>query len=183
MALPEQRCYKCKKVKPLSDFYPCSKRKSGRQTMCKSCRSEYAREYRKIPKNRLRLNTNMHKWHLTHVEHERQRGREYNKQLKLHVLQKISGLTNPHCAKCGCDDPRCLEINHKNGGGCKEYRQVPPNASYKRHSAIRFYRAILSGERDISDLEVLCRVCNNLDYLQRKYGKLPYEIIWGGSTR
>jgi len=33
-------------------------------------------------------------------------------------------------------------------------------------------------KRDTKDLEVTCKVCNAKHYLELKYGKLPYQIIY-----
>lgn len=56
------------------------------------------------------------------------------------------------CIQCGDNDYASLEINHKYGGGKKEF------ASYK--SPIYFYRDVVKGQRKTDDLEILCRKCN-----------------------
>ena len=71
------------------------------------------------------------------------------------------------CVHCGRDKQELLEINHINGGGTKE------NA----HPA-KFYYGILRGERRIKDLELRCKVCNALHYLEMQYGKTGYNIVW-----
>ena len=40
------RCSSCKITKPVCSFYKNSKVKSGRQSMCKTCRVEYTKKYR-----------------------------------------------------------------------------------------------------------------------------------------
>jgi hypothetical protein len=67
---------------------------------------------------------------------------------------------------------RLLEINHKNGGGGKEMSNG--------HNSMSFYRDIIALRRQVSDLEILCRVCNAKHYLESKYGKLPIEVKWNG---
>ena len=62
-------------------------------------------------------------------------------------------------------------INHKNGNGGKELKT-------KWKTSANFVRAIAMGHRQIDDLDVRCKPCNNLHYLELKYGKLPYEIKW-----
>ena len=62
------------------------------------------------------------------------------------------------CVHCGCDVLEFLEVNHKNGGGCKEYRRLG-NSIFER---------INGGELNPEKYNVLCRVCNALDHLQRK---------------
>lgn len=71
------------------------------------------------------------------------------------------------CIHCGCDKQELLEINHINGGGTKE------NA----HPA-KFYYGILRGERRIEDLELRCKICNALHYLEMQYGRTEYMIRW-----
>lgn len=34
------------------------------------------------------------------------------------------------------------------------------------------------GRRKIDDLNILCRVCNALHYLQLKYGNIPMRVLW-----
>lgn len=62
------------------------------------------------------------------------------------------------CADCGCDEIAFLEINHINGGGSKEHK--------KRKCCLA--DSILSGKRSTDGLNVLCRVCNAIDFLKRK---------------
>jgi hypothetical protein len=76
------------------------------------------------------------------------------------------------CVRCGCDDKRLLEINHKNGGGGKEMR-----AGKASH---RFYIDIARLRRPVDDLELLCRVCNAAHYLELKFGTLPFRVVWEG---
>ena len=95
--------------------------------------------------------------------------KKYYQEMKEDVLNTLSG-GNPHCIKCGCNDIRLLEINHKNGGGNQECR--------KGEKIINIYWEIYKGRRNIDDLEILCRVCNARHYLELKYGELPYKIIY-----
>lgn len=73
------------------------------------------------------------------------------------------------CVKCGCDRPELLEINHKDGGGGKEHRAA----------GNKFYRQIANMMRAVDDLELLCRPCNAVHYLETKHGPLPFKIVWG----
>lgn len=74
------------------------------------------------------------------------------------------------CSNCKCDNHNLLEINHINGGGRKE-------GLFGK----KMVDAIISGRRDTDDLNLLCRVCNTLHYVELKYGKLPYKILWSGT--
>jgi len=62
------------------------------------------------------------------------------------------------CANCGCNVLEFLELNHKNGGGCKEHRILGNSIMDKLNS----------GELKPEGYNVLCRVCNALDHLKRK---------------
>jgi hypothetical protein len=99
----------------------------------------------------------------------RERSKKHNKERRLELLNLLSN-NNPHCVKCGCNDIRLLEINHKNGGGGKELK--------KGKAASKFWRDIRMGIRKMDDLELLCRICNSCHYLELKYGKLPYKISY-----
>ena len=93
--------------------------------------------------------------------------KEQRKKYRLNILNIVSN-NNLYCVRCGCNDVRLLEINHKNGGGVKELKN-----GEKVH---QFYQSILKGERKTDDLELLCKVCNSWHALELKYGELPYDI-------
>jgi hypothetical protein len=97
--------------------------------------------------------------------------------LRHQALAKIS--TEGKCINCGCDLVEILEINHKNGGGNKEM-----DLKYFGNT-INFLKDIISGNRKTDDLEIRCKVCNTLHYVDTvlkiqgfkvKYEK-PSEIL------
>jgi len=104
-------------------------------------------------------------------EKNRDKVREYSrarhKKRKVAALE-IIGKGRVVCSSCGCNDVNILEINHINGGGCKEHREE--GRSLKD--------SILNGSREVYDLNVLCRVCNAVDFIERKfpYMKHNFEI-------
>ncbi|TET08473.1 MAG: hypothetical protein E3J83_03240 [Candidatus Atribacteria bacterium] len=87
---------------------------------------------------------------------------------KIKIFNMISD-NNIACNQCGCQNIRLLEINHIDGGGGRET---------KRKGYSYFLNDIIDGKREVDDLEILCRVCNARHYLESKYGKLPYTIIF-----
>jgi hypothetical protein len=183
MSEETQWCYRCKKQKPLSEFYFSLDRRTKRQTMCKKCRTIYSKWYYQKPNSRKKQLERMHQFHLKNIEAEKAYGKIRSAKIKLVVFQKISGQEKPICSNCGCSDIRCLEVNHKNGGGNKEYRAYGTMLNGIWHSGgAKFYRAIYKGDRKTDDLNVLCRVCNNLEHLERRFGQLPFKIIWEGKT-
>jgi len=90
-----------------------------------------------------------------HKERVKQSRKESRLNRRVRVMEILGGAI---CKRCGCTEVTFLEINHKNGGGCKEYRAIGNH----------LLGIILRGERTTEDLEVLCRVCNALDYLEQK---------------
>ena len=85
-------------------------------------------------------------------------------------MQVISGLDEPICVNCGCNDVRFLEINHINGGGREEFRN---------RKNLLVYNDIVQGRRTTKDLNILCRVCNALDDLKRRFGEVSITVNWG----
>ena len=73
------------------------------------------------------------------------------------------------CSNCGCNDINLLEINHMNGGGKKELDAL-------KSGDLKYL--IINGSRKTDDLNLLCRPCNGLDYLERKFGRLPLRVVW-----
>ena len=93
-----------------------------------------------------------------------EKNRELQRKAWLMIQSEIK------CVNCGCNDERVIEINHKNGDGCKERKKYP---------SVTMWRKIVKGERGVNDLELTCIVCNALDRANRKtYSKLPYSIRW-----
>jgi hypothetical protein len=94
------------------------------------------------------------------------RKRAYNNR-KLKALKMVG---DAECVRCGCDELDFLEFNHTEGGGCKDWRKNKGVAMMDR----------VIGGRDTEDLEILCRICNALHYLESKNNKqaLRYDIYW-----
>ena len=153
-------CVKCGELKTLSEFNKSDKGVNGYYSYCKSCQKIYNHKYWLRPEVRARQKILQRKWRIS---------------IRLQAMQKIQDVKQPFCSRCGCSDFRLLEINHKNGGGSKEYKS---NRSHYHPC-----RSIVSNKRKVDDLEILCRVCNSLHYLELKHGSLPYEIIWDGDAR
>lgn len=110
----------------------------------------------------------MRTWrHKDPVRTKRLRKIQYNNR-KRKAMEMVGGVK---CKRCGCDEIDYLEYNHTNGGGCKEWRSVGFMSMTDR---------ILTGKRSTKGLEILCRVCNALEFLERKNGKQSkrYKIIW-----
>lgn len=128
---------------------------------CPKCQKVRGVRDRKYTPNReaLKLNTK-----------RKRTGGEWDRVYRMRARLLVGGGTLA-CANCGCDKVEMLEINHKNGGGGKEHKLV----------GNKFYRLIATMARDVSDLELLCRPCNAVHYLETKFGPQPFNVIWSGN--
>jgi hypothetical protein len=104
---------------------------------------------------------------------EQAMGAEARALLRKRVFFRICGSISPSCVRCGCDDPRLLEINHKEGGGTRE--------TQKGKYSQRFYFDIARGKRSTDDLELLCKPCNAIHALEMRFGPLPMKVVWLGT--
>jgi len=94
------------------------------------------------------------------------------RKLRLATLLKID--INLKCINCGCDVFEALEINHKGGGGNKEYKFMNKEGI----SQVKFMYDISRGRRKIDDLEIRCRPCNALHHCETNKGIKGWKIIW-----
>ena len=172
-------CLACNQKKELDKFNNNKNSKDGKQCYCKICQGQKKREY--YAKNREELLKKRNEWRKNNKDKDsasykrwkEKNPDEYKKSWKNHninrrknTLLKIS--PNLCCNRCGCDKFELLEINHINGGGLKEVG--------RKNQA--FVSKILSGERSVNDLEILCKMCNILHYVQMKFGPQPYTLDW-----
>ena len=85
----------------------------------------------------------------------------------------IVGKGKLECIRCGCNIFKALEINHKNLGGTQE------NLRYLKNSD-KLIHLIKDRKRKTNDLEITCRVCNSVHYLEKKYGICGFKVLWEG---
>lgn len=100
---------------------------------------------------------------------ERRKWREQHQRVRERAMERLGGKL---CVNCGCDEFSVLEINHIHGGGRR---------SLKATQNRQFYRAIMNDKLDLTEYNVLCRVCNALHYVQEVLGIKGHEVIWRGS--
>src|SRR3990167_11066355 len=107
-----------------------------------------------------------------HPERVKPARREQYLSRKIRAMETVGGAI---CNRCGCDELDYLEFNHKNGGGAKEFRE---NSKIKGYLGMT--DQLLTGKRIGNDIEILCRVCNALEFLERKSDKSKgrFTIIW-----
>jgi len=97
----------------------------------------------------------------------------YHTKMRLGVLAKIDPIMK--CAMCGCDDTRFLEVNHIKGGGKKEQEIFKED---DHRSSQNIIMLIHKDKRGTEDLNLLCRVCNSIDHLERVYGHTGLRVVW-----
>lgn len=98
----------------------------------------------------------------------RKKNTGYEKARRLRAMEVVgNGVLK--CSNCGCDKINILEIDHINGNGTKEHRQQTVHA---------FYTAIANGTRTTDDLRILCKVCNQLAYVQNYFGIKGHQVLW-----
>ena len=169
-----RECTKCHLPFPLSQFRERDTGKDGHVAQCQKCeRAYFTNRYKKNRKalNKKRVEYNR-KSKAKNKEKNEKKNKEYQQRHRVKKRREVLGMICPDvkCRRCGCDDIRILEINHKNGGGSQEYRQ--------RGSMLP--SDILHGRRSTEDLEILCRICNALHYIELKHGALPFMVTWNG---
>jgi hypothetical protein len=121
---------------------------------------EYMREYMTAYRERRRQSDDYD------VEEERRKWREQHRRIRERAIDILGGR---RCAECGCDEFALLEVNHVNGGG---------RAASKTRQNRQLYRDIVKGEVEISDYNVLCRICNALHYVREILGIKGHQVTW-----
>ena len=91
-------------------------------------------------------------------EDERRKWREQHKLVRERAMERLGG---KQCANCGCNEFSILEINHINGGGRKALK-IKQNR--------QLYRDIMNDKVDLSEYNILCRICNALHYVEEILG-------------
>ena len=183
---PLRKCKRCGKEalskQDLEVFVPHNASKYGRMNQCKECYHKHTSELRlrrkkernekglclecNGPRDRdglLVCKTCDAKKHTeTQLKKDYEIRRKRHKIRRREVFTKLSkrdsNINKPTCVRCGCDDYKILEINHKNGGGRREYAQ---------YRGYNFIRMIHQGKLDQAQYEVTCKICNAAHYAER----------------
>lgn len=105
-----------------------------------------------------------------HYGRVREYGRVRNQTRRQKLREQLLDALGRKCARCGYDtDVRALQIDHVNGGGCKERKDFPSRDAYYNH--------ILQHAEDGS-YQVLCANCNVIKRLEeREHGHGPPRKI------
>lgn len=133
----------------------------GNTSLCRSCQKDVS----SIPGPACQL-----KKHAAYRIQRVERFTELRTHWHCHWRQRIKVLRilGGKCRRCGNEDWRVLQINHKNGGGHEE-------RSSRGMSGAALVRAILNG-RKTDDLDVLCANCNVIHEYERGRLQLPKEL-------
>jgi hypothetical protein len=116
---------------------------------CRSCNCENARTTWAKPESNERYKQQTREWKQAHPE----RVSELNKQSKERIRAEVFAMLGDKCAKCGFNDHRALQIDHIHGAEAHERF-----TSQRAGSGLR--SAILRGDRDIREFQLLCANCN-----------------------
>jgi len=141
-------------------------REKNREELLKKQREYYQ-------KNKEELNQKASRYAQKNTTRIKEYLKEYYVKIKLEVFARIDPAMK--CAMCGCDDIRLLEINHIIGGGHKEQQRLKKT---DHNLSQNFTMLIHKGKRGTEDLNLLCRVCNSIDHLERVYGNTGLRVVW-----
>ena len=156
-----QRCVRCEKDLPLSDFYIDNRRKFKHGSYCKFCTSIVSKNaylkkldhYKKVDKDYYSKNS----------DRITQYYRERDAKLRLEAMHIL--MDNPEC-KCGVKDIRVLAIDHINNNGKED----------RRKGTLNIYRKIISlgREQATREYQIMCHNCNWLKEYERRNSLSKY---------
>lgn len=90
-------------------------------------------------------------------------------RIRLLALQLLSGNKIPQCSRCECDVFNILEVNHLNG----------VKRDSKNRYGVGLWRMVIKLKDEAKKyFNVLCKVCNQLDYIERQFGVKGHTIVW-----
>ena len=130
-------------------------REAHREQDRERCRRDYQKHLE------VRREKNKRYYH-QHSEQVKRRAEQRRWNVKLEVIRILGSV----CKRCGLDDPRVLQVHHTNGGGSKERRQTEIKGG-------SFFTSIVKGEREISDLELLCCNCHAIHQYEHSQRYCP----------
>ena len=87
--------------------------------------------------------------HIAYREKRKEYTRLYQAKLGIKAIMILGG----KCERCGETDVRVLQINHRNGGGVKDFKKKGPQT---------IYIEIIKGKRGKDEFDVRCSNCNIL---------------------
>lgn len=122
---------------------------------------EYHKNYRLTHKKEHR--EYMKKYREENREQYRKYQREYRRIYTQKQRKKLIILLGSKCVYCGCSDWQCLQIDHVNNDGYKEFNSFKSTYFYYK----RILEQILSGSKRY---QLLCANCNQIKRYKKKRG-------------
>jgi hypothetical protein len=118
------------------------------RNQCRACGNEAGRKWKKewYENNKKESYLRSVKYKVEHRQRVRELACLSNNKKRLAIIAFLGD----SCVKCGFSDWRALQIDHVNGGGVKEYKEI------KRCTSI-FYKRIKSHKEKY---QLLCANCN-----------------------
>ena len=171
-----KQCNKCKRFLPETEFRLRKKGKKKLHNQCKECCKQYYYENKEklLEKQKEYNNRNKEKnkkrkkeWYNKNRERILKREKERMKTIRTDVLSHYSNETMK-CALCGCDDIDILDIDHINGGGCKQRRDM----NFKNSDQL--FRWLIKNNYP-PEFRVLCKNCNWKEGLSTRFPHRIYE--------
>lgn len=128
------------------------------------------RKYRQRPEVKARSIEHQRKYRQNHKEyyrkwredHKEQR-RKYNRKCKQDLRQKVFEKLGSKCVRCGFSDIRCLQIDHINGHGTRELKELGGGS-------LKYYKKVLADTE--GNYQLLCANCNWI----KRYENGEYKI-------
>jgi hypothetical protein len=141
--------------------------RAHRYRQCRDCKRQYDRE--RYPKNKSAMMARSQIWREGHPDAVHVIQRRYADKIKRLVIAHYSngkmicsGLNGESC-KFGCDDLRCLTIDHINDNGAKHRKSI-------RVTGSAFYKWLIRRNFP-SDYQVLCFNCQWVkEFERRRFG-------------
>lgn len=153
-----KKCCKCKKTKDISEFCKDKVTLDGFSYECNGCHREYyenhKKEYSERHKKRYKINS----------EKSKRYTKEYNLKLKQEVINYYGG-------KCTCCNETRLDflaLDHINGGGTKQKKQLR-----SEHKAQNMY-AWAKNNNYPKIFQIMCHNCNMSKHINK--GKCIHQI-------
>lgn len=134
-----KKCFKCKKLKPITNYCKNQAKPDGLSTECKDCRRNYMKRYYKLNKK-----------HLDQLNKQRSKVRHLEAKVKV-VKHYTKGLMSCMCNGCDVHQLEFLTVNHINGGGQRDRKNF--------RGARTFYEYLVKAVFP-EGLNILCYNCN-----------------------
>ena len=149
MVVETKTCRSCKQILPTTSFHKDNTKKGGFCIYCKDCKNNRFKKFRKDNPEKMKERD----------KYDRARTRKYMENLRLCVLNKLSD--TPQCEICGISDIRVLDIDHINGGGTKERKQLSSAGVWRKILKMDQYEAK-------QKYRILCKNCNWIAHINQK---------------